>query len=386
MIRRVADHGYRMVPVPDAIYNYRQYATSLSMRITNVAVLDRVEEEMNLKLVRHGRDRYDILATFYGQASPPQNYVRGELPALHLPGVVRDQINLDHNNGSPIAVWLYPGTGSCAYLEWCREKDLMIVADVDDDYQSPDLLKALKRSAAKDPWLKPLYESWKTEQVGHLKFVEACDMVVCATSVLADAYRERHDNVVIIPNTVEASHWPGPLEHEGIRVGWAAGRQHAPDAELVCSALRKASRLPGVEVAVRGVDPGWDFEYTRVPRGNLEAYRAFVSTLDVGVAPLKRTPMTHGKSDLKWLDYSMGGAAFVGTDYAPYDSVTHDVTGMLVQNRSGFDDAVLELVEDADKRARLVAAARREILATRHARVASDAYRHLAADRVKVVA
>jgi hypothetical protein len=78
---------------------------------------------------------------------------------------------------------------------------------------------------------------------------------------------------------------------------------------MVRKAMAWASRQPNVEIVNIGLDPpagtssgryGW--------RDDFKEHRAILATLDVGISPLVGTPMTKFRSDLKALEYAMGGA------------------------------------------------------------------------------
>ena len=173
------------------------------------------------------------------------------------------------------------------------------------------------------------------EQPAHNEYVRRCDAVFCATPHLADVYSNLNENVFVLRNSVLESDWRRvrkPDESGKVRIGWAAGSQHAPDAPLVAEALRRVSkRHPEVEVVLVGnFTPDWDFEYTKVGfTPSLAVYRQVMSTFDISLGPIRPHVMGRGKSDLKWLDSSMAGAAFVGSKCEPYDTIKHGKTGLV---------------------------------------------------------
>jgi glycosyltransferase involved in cell wall biosynthesis len=76
---------------------------------------------------------------------------------------------------------------------------------------------------------------------------------------------------------------------------------------------------------------------------------------DIAIAPLKDTPFTHCKSDIKFLDYSAIGAAGVYSRVPAYvSSVSHMETGWLAENRpEAWAEALEALISNQDIRARL---------------------------------
>jgi hypothetical protein len=95
-----------------------------------------------------------------------------------------------------------------------------------------------------------------------------------------------------------------------------------------------ASRQKDVEVVTLGYTPQWKFPFPALPWAtDLSAYRRAMQFLDIGLAPVIPTPFTRGRSDLKWLEMSMGGAASVVSDTDPYNTVPDDLA-IKAQGRS----------------------------------------------------
>jgi glycosyltransferase involved in cell wall biosynthesis len=377
VIWRLIEAGCRFEPVPDAIYHYRRREGTNSMVARAINDGDFTYEE--LREATTG-PRVDLAAIFYCQASPGQNYVRAAVPAEYMPAAARIQYDGAHRHHTDTTIWLHPGSGSVAGIRDARRRGQRIVVDVDDDYLHPKLVETLERQAVWEPKLREIARQWRKEQPEHRKIVEAADLVVCATPALAEAYARVNPNVAVVRNGVEPLHWPAtsprggaPAEREapsgasrGIRVGWAAARQHGPDARIAEPALRWAASQPNVEVVVLGVDPKFDFKHTLLPMTrSLQQYRDTLATFDVGICPLRSQGINHSKSDLKWLEYTMGGAAVVVSDLEPYRTVKDGVTGLVAANRAEMRDHVQTLVGDAEIREGLVRQAQSVVLGTR---------------------
>jgi glycosyltransferase involved in cell wall biosynthesis len=84
---------------------------------------------------------------------------------------------------------------------------------------------------------------------------------------------------------------------------------------------------------------------------------------DVAIAPLADDAFTRGKSDLKYLDYGALGIPGVFSDVGAYrGTVRHRETGLLAANESeAWAEALEEIVNDGALRARLAAAATRNV-------------------------
>jgi hypothetical protein len=81
-----------------------------------------------------------------------------------------------------------------------------------------------------------------------------------------------------------------------------------------------------------GLDPEWDFAYTHYPyTRSMQHYRDLISILDIGLAPLHASRMNDGKSDLKWLDYTMAGVATIASKQPAFATIKHGVTGLVAR-------------------------------------------------------
>jgi glycosyltransferase involved in cell wall biosynthesis len=160
---------------------------------------------------------------------------------------------------------------------------------------------------------------------------------------------------------------------EKIRVGWAGSHQHIWDLRLAAPALHLAKEL-GAEIVLIGLDPAmhdkkWkEFlgEYTHIPWSTPEAYHRHYLNLDIGIAPLVMNAHTLGKSDVKFLEYSMSGAATVAQNNPVYNkTIVHGETGLLAGSPDEMAFAVAELIQHKKLRRDLAAAAKQYVLEER---------------------
>jgi hypothetical protein len=111
------------------------------------------------------------------------------------------------------------------------------------------------------------------------------------------------------------------------RVGWFASGSHRGDGELIVQAMDWASRQKDVEVVLIGLGvshgkPWYKFPYKHCAwSSDLGVYKRFLLDLDVGLAPVVGTPWAQSRSDLKALEYGMGGAYPMVSDQPPYATV-----------------------------------------------------------------
>jgi glycosyltransferase involved in cell wall biosynthesis len=378
VVYRLAHAGARFEAVPTAIYHYRIHE-SLSHDIVKTSNSESVStSDLRADM---GFVKEDLLATFYGQASRGVGYVRGVLPAKHLPGIYRSTVEHEDDVVPPeVAVWLHPAAMQRKYIDEHRERGRKLVIDVDDDYVSPAFDATLRR------WgLDAVADQWSPEErAGHRDLVREADAVICSTAHLADRYADLNSNVHVCLNSVDPDDWAPPPRRDPtqpIRVGWAAAKQHWPDAALVEPALRWASKQKHVQVVVIGVEPDFDFDYIHVPfTPTLTTYRDWLGVIDIGLAPVKGGAMNDAKSDLKFLEYTMAGALTIASCRPAYAmTVRHGETGVLAKNARDFRYYVEQAVRDEDTRMAIVRNAARYVASCRLASQNADAYRSVLA-------
>lgn len=239
-----------------------------------------------------------------------------------------------------------------------QAKGIRVLMETDDNYFGMTD-RTIQRRAN---WVDRIGEGMHSVQ-GHRWITQESDGVICTTDELAKQYRKVNPNVYVCPNTVDPRDWPEPVESDGIfRVGWFASRSHTQDIPLVTRALEWASRQKDVQVLVMGVPTDWKFPYVRVPwQDELADYREAMQYLDLAVAPITPNPWALCRSDVKWLEYSMGAAASILSDVAPYADAD-DTNSVKVSNAKGFYHAVKHFVQNRDEARQLGQAAREYVL------------------------
>lgn len=323
--------GARIKPCPQAQFVYRQVPGSRN-KVEDVA---RVREEMRRKIVGEPER---LLATFYHQATPAQTYLRCQLPARWLPGQARpseiprlvankddpqdaDDLDVVFPDHEGAAVFQFAGDKQRAVTALLMQADgVRVLVETDDNY----LIHPGKQILGRSGWGVGIGDAPSTRD-GHRYVVSQANGVIVTTETLANAYRKFNPNVYVCPNTVDPEDWQTPDKpDDGIfRIGWSAANAHDRDIPLITSAFRWASRQKDVQVFVHGLRPNlkdrWDFKWGWLPWDNdLAGYRTRMQFFDVMVAPIVPTPFALGRSDVKALEISMGGALPVLSDVAPY--------------------------------------------------------------------
>ena len=163
-----------------------------------------------------------------------------------------------------------------------------------------------------------------------------CNRLVVATEPLAKAYAGFSDEVVVMPNYLEAARWgalqPARAERARPRVGWAGGIGHTGDLELIADVVRETATEvdwvffglcpDALKPLVKEFHPG-------VP---LDQYAAKLASLDLdlAVAPLEDNAFNAAKSHLRLLEYGILGYPVICSDLLPYQG---DFPATRVTNR-----------------------------------------------------
>jgi glycosyltransferase involved in cell wall biosynthesis len=105
------------------------------------------------------------------------------------------------------------------------------------------------------------------------------------------------------------------------------------------------------------VHHGWEHD--------LGAYRTRFQAFDIGVAPVKPTPHSLGRSDLKALEMAMGLCAPILSDVACYEEWTDGENCLKAKDAKGFRKALQHLIQNPDEAKQLAAAAREYVLRER---------------------
>jgi hypothetical protein len=312
----------------------------------------------------------DLKATFYCQATPVTTYLRCSLPARYLPGkVLRECVYAqdDEDYWFPLhegaAVFQFAGDAFwAAMVHGLQDKGHRVLMEADDNYFQ--VAPQMKRTG----WDKTIKGATKGHSLeGHAKILEWVDGCIVTTEHLAKQYRKRNPNVFVCPNTVDPIDWPqrAKIDDGILRIGWFASNSHVDDGNLVRRALEWASRQPNVEVLSMGFHPDWRFPHRHIEWQDLQAYRQALFALDIGVAPIVGTPWALCRSDLKALEYTMGGAALVLSDVAPYSLFTHDENCLKAKTPADFLRCIQYLVQSRDVIKQLAAAGRDYVLTKR---------------------
>ncbi|UTH76710.1 glycosyltransferase [Chromobacterium sp. IIBBL 290-4] len=202
-----------------------------------------------------------------------------------------------------------------------------------------------------------------------------CSLVTVSTETLAEKVRPYNDKVFVFPNYLAADRLVSPQPHSGqVTIGFAGTSTHAQDVAMISSALlRIYHEYAGQVKFVFWGDVPPDFvgikDVRKVPE--FVTYNEYLSELaklkiDIGIAPLAQTEFNDYKSDIKWLEYAVVGAAAVVSDVPSYQDLKDTELAVVVPNtEDGWMSGISKLIDDPDLRMRQAEAARRHVLENR---------------------
>jgi hypothetical protein len=276
-----------------------------------------------------------------------------------------------------------------AFAEDFQARGGRVVYEFDDDY------RATPRS--NPVTALPAFE----ESVAMMnRIMQVADVVVTATPVLADAYRDLNPRMFVCRNSIdpqEAACFFGlgePPDDGTLRIGWGGSTSHAEDIGLV---VEPVTRILEERQHARFVLVGADFR--RLFPGHVRARVEFAGhswyvnddgtgrefcapgevwpsvrylhllaaqRLHAAIAPLIDDRFNRAKSDLKLLEYAALGIPAIASDVTPYGAYVRERGGagavVLARTAGDWFDALSRLLDDPAERGRLRRANRDNVL------------------------
>lgn len=246
-------------------------------------------------------------------------------------------------------------------IEIARLYGKPVIYDTDDNWVDPP------------PEYHPAYAYHSSVLVRNAveRYLSKADLVTVSTPALAESISRFQERILVVPNTVDFEP-PGVPGREGacVRIGYAGTRTHDGDFEVVVPALARLRREFGKRIALvflGCLPPGLDASEVEL-WGFCEDYKSYLARLaglgiHIALAPLRDNRFNRFKSNIKYLEYSLAGAAGVYSRSPAYEgSVQDGVTGLLVPHtEEAWYEAVKSLVQEPFLRKRLATAARRDV-------------------------
>lgn len=232
------------------------------------------------------------------------------------------------------------------YWAYKMERNKILIVDrddalkVDDDHPLAGQHKQLSANA------------WQRE------LVKIANHVTCTTQEIKDEILPLNEKVSIIPNYLDMEMWnitPPFNVTDTLRIGWSGSVTHRADLDLALPSIRRIlQEYPTTRFYTCG-DP-YAMEQLKDLEGRVEFIPGTVEmhwwprlaqTLmyDIAIAPLADTHFNRCRSNLKYLEYSMTGAATVCSPTA-YSGIVKDGVNGLIAKDGDFYTPIKKLIED----------------------------------------
>lgn len=214
--------------------------------------------------------------------------------------------------------------------------------------------------------------------------MDRANQIFVSTDELAEAVNFP-DKTTVLPNLIDLALF-GERKNinnpDIIKIVWMGSSSHDIDLEQVVTPIEKIVKdfsnvvvifwgyLPtGLGTFVR--KPGFPYAHI-VPRlpnvyfGEWFTGRTYFRKLvslepDIAIMPLADCKFNNSKSNLKYLEMSMAGAACIATDLPPYKCIKHLETGILIEDPLDWYDAIANLIKDKELRQKLASNAQEQI-------------------------
>ena len=249
--------------------------------------------------------------------------------------------------------------------------DLVFTTDFPDTFESyanqisPDEYIGLRHGV-------PLYRN----------AIKLCSYGIASTEPLADKLKELVEakTAFVVPNGLDSRSIPaieiGSFRRpatSSVSIFYGSGtRAHNDDFNQLAgpALLHAMERFKDVRLIIVGhlaLDPAFAAFEDRIDRfqfvENLNQYWSLLAMADVNIAVLHCNPMSHCKSEIKWLEAAVLGVPSIVSPTATYQAVIDAPTeGLFASTVEEWIDAFDKLLADADLRCAIGRAARRKAL------------------------
>lgn len=182
--------------------------------------------------------------------------------------------------------------------------------------------------------------------------------------------------VTVLKNLIPLSFYehPGPKDNDTIVIGWQGSAHHGGD-------LLNTGFVEGLKQVLKDnpevrfhTNTSFPVEEAKIPKDRIKVFKSYKGTdawqklfgrlrFDINCCPLEEHPFNDGKSNIKWQEGSLMGAASVCSQAYPYRrTVRHGEDGLLVPNTpENWQFSLEALVRDESLRKTMAAKAKQRV-------------------------
>lgn len=238
-----------------------------------------------------------------------------------------------------------------------------IVVDIDDNvWEMPLNNAAISKSPGE-------YSAHSRRCVNTLESIRSADWVTVSTIPLKNKLRRINHKINVLPNLIDEKQWkPSKKENDKIKIGWIYSPTHIPDIAEVKNAIKGIYNKykDKIEIVLFGSELDvFEVPTTHVKGVSFDKYPEKLCdlNLDISIAPLAGNEFNKCKSNIKWMESTLSGAAFIGSDVYPYKtSIKNGETGMIAKSKRDWFSKLSSLIENEQKRKELVENAKKEVI------------------------
>jgi glycosyltransferase involved in cell wall biosynthesis len=298
-----------------------------------------------------------------------------ELKHIHfLTGFGERATQLDEFFDYDVVILQQPrGARWVKHIRELQDAGVTVLYEIDDYIQSARKMKSHE-----------LTDVFDAKLVAEMEMaMRVTDGIVCSTDYLARRYRAFNERTWACYNGIDLKRyaWPTP-PREGVTIGWAGGVGHKASLARWEPAIRGALRARpearfmsvGHAAAAVYVDEFGPERAIALPPAQIEVYTASMKLFDLAIAPSAETNLFRGKSDLRWLEASALGIPLVAHPEV-YPEIEHGVTGIHARTPAEVEAALIDLIDDKEKREQIGAQAHAYVAEHRRIEVAAERWR-----------
>lgn len=297
-------------------------------------------------------------------------HYRAKFPALHVFDAMSKEgcfvesvkdLTTDELNYSAYIFHRAPSDTLAFHAEVLKKQGKKIVWELDDDlWNIPEWMPSDERNC-----------QWSLNKV-----LSISDEVWVSTEQLAKKITNK--KVKVLPNLIDINAFPKPQKpkDDPIRILWCGGMSHEKDLNILIEPIERLLLEYGsrIQFVFWGYIPDALLEYNRIS-GKMEAmarpkseygeaiwyleglpFRYFYDRLTkmrpyIALMPLVDCEFNHAKTNLKYLEMTVAGAASIATKITPYECIDNGIDGVLVNNSTdAWYEAIKNLIENPELR------------------------------------
>jgi len=251
-----------------------------------------------------------------------------------------------------------------------RDMGKPVIMDVDDTLD-------MAADKAGQLWPERNRDNWERQK----KVWPYISAITATCESLGHHFGEMFDKpYYVLPNMIDVGNTRWQFSRPEMRyacVGWMGCHTHKEDLRIVKPLIERLSDEQVFEVELQGYVPADLFEN---PDGGVakrvisqgyvdhEKYPFRMSVFDIGLVPLVNEPFNDiGKSDLKFLEYSMAGAATIASKVGQYrTTITNRANGLLVGDDPEEWYEAVQYLKDDSRREKIIREAQRFVTTKRN--------------------